>query len=385
MYELGNICSQMIRWRHQIHKHPEIAYAEIETSKLVVKVLRELGLEVHENIAKTGVVGVLKSGHSSKSIALRADMDALDIQELNDIPHASLIDGKMHACGHDGHTAMLLGAATYLTKNRTFDGTINFIFQPAEERGAGAKRMVDEGLFERFPADAVYGMHNYPLLPAGTFSICPGPMMAAFAVFKCHIKGRGTHSSVPETGIDPIPVAFKIHKAWQEFSISEFSAEERVNLSVTQVHSGSSENILPEIATLSGSTRCFSNDVTERLRTQMALIAKAICKSTNPTCEFEYDVNSPVLINTEAESIFAAECAAKLVGEEKTDRVMKAALASEDFSFMLQVKQGAYIFIGSDNGKNGGCMLHNPHYDFNDEILELGANYWIKLAESYLS
>lgn len=384
-YELSEINSQMVAWRRQLHQHPETAYTEFETAKLVASILREAGVEVHEQLAVTGVVGVLKNGNSNKSIALRADMDALNIHELNTFDYKSKFDGKMHACGHDGHTAMLLGAAVYLAKTRSFNGTIVFIFQPAEENEGGAGRMIEEGIFSKFPVDEIYGLHNYPSLPVGEFSICSGAMMAAYATFKCQINGKGTHSSMPESGINPIPIAIQIHEAWSCFVMNNFTPEKRVNLTVTKFNAGHEYNVIPNQATLMGSTRCFGEEISKTLKLSMMEIAQQICKSNNVICEFNYQEAYPSLVNSLEQTNFAAKIASELVGKKNVDCNMEPINGSEDFAFFLQKKKGAYILLGNSGEDHGMCMVHNPKYDFNDEVLELGASYWIKLAENYLS
>lgn len=384
MIDLSDIVPQMVSWRRQIHRHPETAYTEFKTAELVAKILIDAGLDVHQSIAITGVVGVLRAGSSSKSIALRADMDALDIQELNTFDYRSQVHGKMHACGHDGHTAMLLGAAVYLAEHKNFDGTIYFIFQPAEENSGGAKMMMDEGLFTRFPADSIYGMHNMPGLETGQFAICSGPMMAAYATFECQIKGKGTHSSMPETGINPITIANEICIKWQSYLDNAFRPDDSVNLTVTKFNAGHEFNVIPDEANIAGSTRCFSKAINNSLSKDMLAIAKAVCQSYNAQCNFIYNSVYPSLINTFAETSFSVDVAKRLVGEENVNANLNPINGSEDFAFYLEEQKGAYILIGNSSDSYGGCMVHNPHYDFNDEIMELGACYWISLAQSYL-
>lgn len=381
---LGDINQRMQQWRHAIHQHPETAYTEVKTAALVAGVLGKAGLEVHEGIAETGVVAVLHKGESSRSIALRADMDALDIHEENELPYRSQVAGKMHACGHDGHTAMLLGAAEYLAQSGNFDGTVYFIFQPAEENEGGAARMLDEGLFQRFPADAVYGMHNMPMWPAGKFALCAGPMMAAFATFECTIFGEATHSSMPETGTSPIDPAMAIATAWQNYYLQEKDAADPFVLATTQIHAGDTWNVIPATAQLRGSTRCFSQQRAQQLQQHMAELAETICRDANVRCEFTYKNLYPALHNSVQETAIAASAAASLVGEDSVMTDMPPLLGSEDFAYMLQQKNGAYILIGNDGHEQSGCMVHNPNYDFNDAILELGANYWVQLVEQEL-
>ncbi len=382
---LGNIVQTMRQWRHTLHKNPETAFEEFDTAKLVSSVLKGLNFEVHENIAKTGVVGVLKKGNSKRSIGLRADMDALNLEEANQFDHRSQISGKMHACGHDGHTSMLLGAATYLAREGNFDGSIYFIFQPAEEVEGGAERMIDEGILEKFPMDAIFGMHNKPSLEAGTFAICTGPMMAAFALFECKIIGKGMHSSMPHLAIDPIKIGVELTQQWKTVNYENIEPLEPSVISVTEFHSGTSHNIIPEVAILKGSARCFSKKVAKIIKDEMTLIAHDVCGQNNAKCTFYYKQAYPALINEPELTEFVADIAAQLVGEEQVNRSIKPVLGSEDFAYFLEKIPGAYIFVGNGTGEKGGCMLHNPGYDFNDKVLETGASYWVHLAQTYLT
>jgi len=383
--DLGNIVQAMKQWRHTIHRHPETAYEEFNTAKLVSTVLKDLGYEVHENIAVTGIIGILKKGNSPRTIGLRADMDALHLSEVNQFEHRSRVAGKMHACGHDGHTAMLLGAATYLAKEGDFDGTIYLIFQPAEEVEGGAQRMIDEGILDRFQMDAVFGMHNMPKIAAGTFAICPGPLMAAFASFECEIRGKGTHSSMPHQAVDPIEIGVELVRKWKAINYEDIEPLEPSVISVTQFNAGTSHNIIPETAILKGSARCFSKNVAQTIRDRMSNIAEDVCQQNKAECSFTYRQAYPTLINEQDSTNFAANIASQLVGEERVNRTTKPVLGSEDFACFLEHRPGAYIFIGNGIGEDGGCMIHNPRYDFNDEILEIGACYWVHLAQSYLS
>ena len=377
--------TSMRQWRHQIHAHPETAYEEVRTAQLVKQVLESVGIEVHEGIATTGVVGVLKKGTSTRRIGLRADMDALDIHESNELDYCSQVAGKMHACGHDGHTAMLLGAATFLAKYAEFDGTVVFIFQPAEEVRGGAKQMIDEGLFERFPVDQIYGMHNMPGIAEGTFSICAGPMMAAFAHFECTIRGKGGHSSTPYLNVDPINIGTKLVKAWQEIITQDIPAQEVAVIATTEFHAGTAFNITPEMAVLRGSCRSLSNDTAALIETRMKEIAEQICSAAGATCELDYHQAYPVLVNDARCTEFAAGIATSVVGENKVSMNQIPIMGSEDFAEMLLVNPGAYIFIGNGLESRGGCMIHNPGYDFNDHNLGPGAQYWVSLACEYLS
>jgi len=384
LVNFGELAEKMRQWRHQIHQHPETAYEEVNTAKLVTSVLKSFDIEVHENIAETGIVGIIKNGDSDRAIGLRADLDALDLDEFNQFEHRSKIKGKMHACGHDGHTAMLLGAACYLAKNKSFDGTIYVIFQPAEEVEGGAQRMIDEGLFERFPMDAVFGMHNYPTQAAGSFSICSGPMMAAFGSFECIIQGTGMHSSLPHMAVDPIEIGIEIHRLWKSILHRDIEPLQPAVISVTQFHSGTAKNISPEIAALKGSARCFSSEVATTIKKRMTEIAHQVCEMNNAKCEFTYKQSYPALINEGVCTEFAADVAQKIVGEKLVNRNIEPILGSEDFASMLENCPGAYILIGNGLGEDGGCMVHNPNYDFNDDILELGASYWVNLAKTFL-
>jgi len=380
----GELVDVMRRWRRQLHQHPETAYEEVLTAELVSTILTEHGIEHHKNIAETGIVAVLKNGTSDRAVGLRADMDALDLEEENQFDHRSKVQGKMHACGHDGHTSMLLGAACYLSETKNFDGTIYLIFQPAEEVEGGAQRMIEEGLFDRFPMDAVFGMHNMPKHEVGTFAICSGPMMAAFGIFECTIKGIGMHSSMPHLAIDPIEIGAELLKLWKAILYETVDPFEKAVISITQFNSGTTQNISPELAVLRGSTRCFSSDVAAQIELRMREIAESHCKSKGASCQLEYRQAYPALINEQKSTEFAANVAESIVGPASVDRHLKPLFSSEDFACMLHETDGAYILIGNGVESSGGCMIHNPNYDFNDEILELGATYWIKLAESYL-
>jgi len=383
--DLGDIVQTMKQWRQAIHQYPETAYEEFKTAKLVSSVLKELGYEVHEKIAVTGVVGILKKGESNRSIGLRADMDALHLSEINQFEHRSQVDGKMHACGHDGHTSMLLGAATYLAREGDFDGTVYIIFQPAEEVEGGAQRMIDEGVLDKFKMDAIFGMHNMPKIEAGSFSICPGPLMAAFASFECEIKGKGMHSSMPHLAIDPIEIGTELTRKWKAINYEVIEPLEPSVISVTEFHSGTAHNIIPETAMLKGSARCFSKEVAETIRSEMEKITREVCQQYGAEYTFSYRQAYPTLINEPVSTRFAADIAADLVGEANLDRSIKPVLGSEDFACFLEHRPGAYIFIGNGIGSEGGCMIHNPGYDFNDKILEVGASYWVHLTQSYLA
>ena len=373
----------MSTWRRDIHAHPEIAFEEHRTAQLVAEKLREFGLEIETGIAGTGVVGALTKGRGNRAIGLRADLDALPIQEANKFAHKSTHPGKMHACGHDGHTTMLLGAAKYLAEHGEFEGTVYFIFQPAEENEGGGRVMVEEGLFDRYPMEAVYGMHNIPGMPVGTFAVKPGPMMAAFDIFELVVTGKGGHAAMPHLTIDPIVVGTKIVEAYQSIVSRSIDPQDPVVLSVTQFHAGDAYNVIPNKVSISGCTRCFSTQVQEKLEAQMKQVATEICRAYGATCEFKYERRYPPTVNSEIEAYLAGSVATELVGADSVNLNPKPAMGSEDFAYMLQEKPGAYIWIGNGDGE-GSCMVHNPSYEFNDEILPIGATWWVKLAETSL-
>jgi hippurate hydrolase len=382
---IGDFQDELRDWRQDIHAHPELGFEEARTSDIVAEKLQAFGLEVHRGLAETGVVGTLKAGDSGRAIGLRADMDALPILEANSFAHRSRHDGKMHACGHDGHTTMLLGAARYLAETRNFDGTVHFIFQPAEEGLGGAKAMVDEGLFDKFPVETVFGMHNRPGLPVGQFAIRPGPMMAGGALFDIRITGRGAHGAKPETGVDPVVVAAHITTALQTLVARNVSPHDTAVLSVTQIHSGDAYNVIPEQAVLSGTARAFSKEVMQSLEAGMTRIAEGVAAALDAHVEVDFRETFVPLINDQAATEFAADVAAEIVGESNVDRNGPQIMASEDFSFMLEAQPGAYLNIGNGEGDDGGCEVHNPNYDFNDEALALGASFWARLVERRLA
>ncbi|MDA7948515.1 MAG: M20 family metallopeptidase [Hyphomicrobiaceae bacterium] len=368
--------------RRDIHAHPELGMEEERTSALVAEKLKSWGLEVHRDIGKTGVVGTLRVGNNPRSIGLRADMDALPIIEANDVDYRSTYDGKMHACGHDGHTAMLLGAARYLAETKNFEGCVHFIFQPAEEGLGGALAMVEDGLFERFPCDTVFGMHNHPGLPAGEFGIRPGPMMAGGALFDVKISGRGSHGARPEGSIDPITVAAHIVSACQTIVSRNISARDTAVLSVTQIHAGDAYNVIPEEARLMGTARAFSSETMKKIEDTLRRTVEGVASGLGAKAELDFRFTFAPLVNNPEETEFAADCAASLVGDEKVERDFHQMMGSEDFSFMLEKSPGAYIRIG--NGKESG-PVHNPEYDFNDEIIPFGVAFWGELVENKLA
>jgi hippurate hydrolase len=379
--------ADMTAWRRQIHAHPETAFEEKQTADLVADRLKSFGIEIHRGMAKTGVVGVLKSGTSRRAIGLRADMDALNMHELNGFAHASKHKGKMHACGHDGHTTMLLGAAKYLAETRNFDGTVYFIFQPAEEGEGGARVMLEEGLFEKFPVEAVFGMHNWPGMPPGTMGIKTGAMLAGADRFNIKIMGKGTHGALPHLGRDPVLVAAEIVLALQGIVSRNVEAQDAAIVSVTIFNAGDAFNVIPDHVTLGGTTRFFRSEVQDMIEARMRQIVDGICAAHGCAAEINYERCFPPLINTAAETQLAGKVAASVVGERHLVVDPAPMMGSEDFAFMLQKKPGSYVWIGNGDGpeRGGGCMLHNPHYDFNDEILAVGASYWARLAETALA
>ena len=378
--------------RRDIHQHPELSYEEHRTSEVVAGKLKEWDIPTIRGLGGTGVVGIIKNGTSTRAIGLRADMDALPMQEINSFDHRSKNDGKMHACGHDGHTAMLLGAAHHLSRHKNFDGTVYLIFQPAEEGGAGAKRMIDDGLFEQCPMDAVFGMHNWPGTAVGTFGVTPGAMMASANEFEVTIKGKGAHAAQPHKGIDPIMIAVQIAQSWQTIVSRNASPLESAVLSITQIHSGSATNVIPDEAVLIGTVRAFSTEMVDLIERRMQTIAKHTASAFDAQIEFEFKRNYPPLINHAKETAFAVDVMRAIVGEDKVNTQVEPTMGAEDFAFMLQTKPGCYVFIGNGEGAHrdaghglGPCNLHNPSYDFNDDLLPLGATYWVRLAEKYLA
>jgi hippurate hydrolase len=376
--------AEMTAWRRDLHAHPETAFEEVRTAAFVAERLAAFGLDVHHGLGKTGVVGTLKAGDGARSIGLRADMDALHIHEKNAFPHRSRHDGRMHACGHDGHTTMLLGAAKYLAATRNFDGTVHFIFQPAEENEGGGRAMVADGLFERFPCDAVYGMHNWPGMNVGEFAVMPGAMMASFDIFEIVLTGRGAHAAMPHNGIDPIVAASAAVQALQTIPSRTLSPVDPGVVTVTQFHAGDTWNVIPDEVVLRGTTRAFRPEVQDQIESGIRRICAGIDATYGTTHTLRYERRYPPTINTPAEARKAAHAMTKLVGSARVHTGLQPTMGAEDFAFMLQVKPGAYCWIGNGPGA-GGCMLHNPQYDFNDEILPLGASYWATLVEQELA
>ena len=380
---IADFHDDMTAWRRDLHAHPETAFEEVRTADVVAAKLEEFGIDVHRGLAKTGVVGTLSTG-DGPSIGLRADLDALDVEELNQFDYKSTYQGKMHACGHDGHTTMLLGAARYLAETRNFKGTVQFIFQPAEENEGGGGVMVEEGLFEKFPVQAVYGMHNWPGLELGTFAVTEGPLMAAFDIFELTVKGRGSHGGMPHTGIDPIPVAAEIVGALQTIASRATDPQDACVVSVTQIHAGKAWNVIPDDVVLRGTTRSFRPKVQDTIEPAIRRIAEGICQAHGCQLEMMYERRYPPTINEAVAAKAAYRAAANVSGEDKIVSNPTPSMGAEDFAFMLHEKPGCYVWLGNGPGESG-CMLHNPHYDFNDDILTIGASYWARLVELELA
>ncbi len=383
--------SELQEIRRNIHAHPELCYEEHRTADVVAEKLTVWNIPVIRGMGVTGVVGVIKRGTSTAAIGLRADMDALPMQEFNTFPHASKHEGKMHACGHDGHTAMLLGAAHYLAQHGTFDGTVYVIFQPAEEGGAGAKKMIEDGLFEKCPMQAVYGMHNWPGAPVGTFGVTPGPMMASSNEFEVTVRGKGAHAAQPHKSVDPIMVAVQIAQSWQTIVSRNKSPIDAGVLSITQIHAGSATNVIPDDAKLIGTVRTFTLDVLDLMEQRMRDVATHTAAAFGGEVEFKFKRNYPPLVNHASETAFAVGVMQDVVGAASVNAKVEPTMGSEDFAFMLQHKPGCYVFIGNGGGEHremghglGPCNLHYPSYDFNDDLLPIGATYWVRLAEAAL-
>lgn len=380
--------------RRDIHAHPELCFQEWRTADLVAQKLTEWGIPVHRGLGTTGLVGVVQGrdgGACGRGIGLRADMDALPMQENNHFAHTSRHPGKMHACGHDGHTAMLLAAAQHLAQHRDFEGTVYLIFQPAEEGGGGAREMVRDGLFTQFAMEAVFGMHNWPGMPFGTMALSAGPVMASSNEFKITIRGKGGHAAMPHTGIDPVPVACQMVQAFQTIISRNKKPVDAGVISVTMIHTGDVTNVVPDLCELQGTVRTFSTEVLDMIERRMRQVAEHTCAAHEATCIFEFERNYPPTINTPAEADFARAVMADIVGADKV-LTQEPTMGAEDFAFMLEVKPGAYCFIANGDGQHrepdhggGPCTLHNASYDFNDALIPLGATYWVRLAQRWLS
>jgi amidohydrolase len=377
--------------RRDIHAHPELCFQEQRTADVIAKALTDWGIPVHRGMGKTGVVGIVKNGTSNRALGLRADIDALPMTEHNTFPHASKHKGKMHACGHDGHTAMLLAAAKHLSKHRNFDGTVYLVFQPAEEGGGGAREMMKDGLFDKFPMEAIFGIHNWPGMPVGAFGVNPGAMMASSNEFKITIRGKGSHAALPYLGIDPVPVAAQMVMAFQTIITRNRRPIDPGVLSVTKIHAGEATNVVPDSCVLEGTVRTFSVETLDMIQARMKVVAEHTCAAFGATCEFEFHRNYPPTVNHAAETEFVKQVLTKVVGANNV-QAFEPTMGAEDFSFFLQAKPGCYFVIGNGDGAHregghglGPCMLHNPSYDFNDDLIPLGATAWVRLAEDWLA
>jgi hippurate hydrolase len=378
--------------RRDIHAHPELKYAEFRTSELIANQLKDWGIDTHIGLGKTGVVGTIHGSlGSGKSIGLRADMDALPLQEHNTFSHASQHEGKMHACGHDGHTAMLLGAAQYFSTHREFKGTIHLIFQPAEEGGGGAREMMADGLFTKFPCDAVFGMHNWPGMPEGTFGVIAGPMMASSNEFKITFRGKGAHAALPHNGSDPIYAISQLVSSLQSIITRNKKPVDTAVLSITQIHAGFATNVIPDDAWLGGTIRTFTTPVLDLIESRLFEITAGIAQAFNCQFEIDFQRNYPPLINHPNETTFAQSVIKEQFGADHFIEGIEPTMGSEDFAFMLEKVPGCYVFIGNGDGAHrsaghgmGPCHLHNPSYDFNDQLLPIGSSYWVHLAQSFL-
>ncbi len=378
--------SQMIEWRHDLHRYPESGFKELRTSDFIAEKLTSFGIDVIRGIGKTGLVGILSRGNSTASIGLRADMDALQIHEMNEFDYKSRNDGLMHACGHDGHSTMLLGAAKHLANQGSFDGTVYFIFQPAEEHGKGALSMIEDGLFEQWPIDAVYGLHNLPGLEEGQFAIRPGSIMASESGFEIRVTGRGGHAALPHMGVDAMLVGSQIVLALQSIVSRNLSAlHESAVVSVTEFITDGTVNVIPGTVTLKGDCRCFTDEALQKIRFSMERIVSGVCSSAGASYEFKFETTFPSTINSKQETQHAIRAAIDAFGAENVDGSCDAYTISEDFANMLRVKPGCYALLGNGGDAGGGCALHNPGYDFNDRILNKGASYWVQLVENQLS
>ncbi|MEO8935442.1 MAG: M20 aminoacylase family protein [Burkholderiaceae bacterium] len=384
--------SDIARIRRDIHAHPELKFEEVRTAEVVAQKLAEWGYAVDRGLGKTGVVGTLKVGNGSNGVGLRADMDALPLVEHNAFAHKSIHEGRMHACGHDGHTAMLLAAAQYLAESKNFDGTLHVIFQPAEEGGGGARVMIEDGLFDRFPCDAVFGMHNWPGAAVGTFGVTPGPMMASANQFEITITGKGAHAAMPHNGNDPIMVAVAIAQNLQTLITRNKKPIDTAVLSITQIHAGDAYNIIPNEAVLRGTVRTFTNEVLDLIESGMQRIVAGTAATFGAEAAMTFDRAYPPTINHPKETAFAVGIMRDVVGDANTMTDIEPTMGAEDFAFMLQARPGCYVFIGNGDGEHremghgmGPCMLHNPSYDFNDALIPIGATYWVRLAEKFLA
>ncbi|SAL27297.1 amidohydrolase [Caballeronia choica] len=382
---IAAIAPELIAVRRRIHANPELAFQETATSDLVAGLLAGWGYEVHRGLGKTGVVGVLRQGDGARRIGLRADMDALPIEEATGLPYASAVPKTMHACGHDGHTAMLLCAARYLAESRQFSGTLNVIFQPAEEGEGGALAMIEDGLFEQFPCDAVFGLHNMPGFKAGDMSFCPGPGMASSDRVTITVRGHGGHGAMPHLARDPMPAVASIMLGLNSIVAREVDAQKPAVVSVGSVQAGDTHNVIPQTAQMKLSVRALDAGVRTLLQERITALIHAQAAAYGCEADIDYELGYPVLINHAEPTAFATDVAKKMLGAQRVDEAAAPLMGSEDFAFMLEACPGSYAWIGNGIGSKGGCMVHNPGYDFNDDILAIGASYWVRLAEAFLA
>jgi amidohydrolase len=376
--------------RRDIHAHPELCFEEKRTADVIAKALTDWGIPIHRGMGTTGVVGIVKKGTSSRAVGLRADIDALPMTERNTFAHASRHPGKMHACGHDGHTAMLLAAARHLARDAEFDGTVYLVFQPAEEGGGGAREMIKDGLFERFPMEAIFGAHNWPGMKVGQFAVKAGPVFASSNEFKITVRGKGAHGAMPHLGTDPVPAACQMVQAFQTIISRNKRPIDTGVISVTMIHTGEATNVIPDHCVMQGTVRTFSVEVLDLLERRMREVAEHTAAAFECTAEFTFSRNYPPTINHPAETEFARGVMAEIVG---ADNVLEfePTMGAEDFSYFLQHKPGCYVLIGNGDGSHrasghglGPCMLHNPSYDFNDDLIPLGATLWVRLVQAWL-
>jgi amidohydrolase len=376
--------AELSQIRRDIHAHPELGFEEERTADIVAAKLKEYGCEVHRGLATTGVVGTIRRGNSLRAIGLRADMDCLPMQELNEFAHRSTADGKMHACGHDGHTTMLLGAAKHLAKTRNFDGTVHFIFQPGEEGHGGGRVMVEQGLFEKFPCDAVFAMHNKPGVPVGSMVTALGPLLAASDRFDIKIRGRGTHAAYPHRGVDPFVIAAQVVLALQTIPSRDIDPTDSSVISVCFMRGGSAYNVIPDEVQIGGTVRSFRPEVQDLLERRMGEVARAAAAMHGGSAELVYRRVYPPTVNHADEANFAADVAAEICGGDNVDRNVSPSMGSEDFSYMLRARPGAMLWLGNGPGVDG-CYLHNARYDFNDSALPVGVSFFVRLAERFLT
>ncbi len=376
--------------RRDIHAHPELCFEEQRAADVIAKALTDWGIPIERGLGTTGVVGIVKNGSSPRAIGLRADMDALPMTEHNRFEHASRHPGKMHACGHDGHVAMLLAAAKHLSKHRHFDGTVYLIFQPAEEGGGGAREMVKDGLVTKFPMEAVFGAHNWPGMAVGQFALKSGPCFASSNEFKIVIRGKGGHAALPHSTLDPVPVACQMVQAFQTIVTRNKRPIDAAVISVTMIHTGEATNVVPDHCVIEGTVRTFTLEVLDLIERRMKAIAENTCAAFDCGCEFEFVRNYPPTINHPAETEFVRRVLGEVAGPENVLE-FEPTMGAEDFSYMLLDKPGCYFLVGNGDGRHragghglGPCMLHNPSYDFNDELIPLGATAWVRIAEAWL-